>query len=179
MYKATAKLVKAYGLAGITMQAVAKEADIATGTLYIYFKNKEALITHLFDVYIHKYVSAFFSNYDETAPFKVGLHTIWMNIVQHRSTYFDESIFIEQYIHSPFIDEDTRAGVKKMFDPLHKLIERGKAERLIKNIDILWLMAFMIGSINEVSKRAAYYNQQLTEEILEQNFQMCWDGLKA
>ena len=48
IYKATLKLVKATGLAGITMQSVAKEAKIATGTLYIYFRNKEKLIVKPF-----------------------------------------------------------------------------------------------------------------------------------
>ena len=47
IYAATLKLVKANGLAGITMQAVAKEAGVATGTLYIYFQNKDELIIRL------------------------------------------------------------------------------------------------------------------------------------
>ncbi len=39
VYKATLRLVRAKGLAGITINEIAKEAKIATGTLYIYFKN--------------------------------------------------------------------------------------------------------------------------------------------
>ncbi|KAI9441984.1 hypothetical protein F5148DRAFT_1349906 [Russula earlei] len=179
IYRATLKLVKENGLAGITMQAVAKEADMATGTLYIYFKNKEALIVHLFEACIQNYVSAFFSNYDVMAPFKVGFHTIWMNIIQYRSGHFDESVFLEQCVHSPFIDEDTRVKVKKMFNPLHQLIERGKAERLIKNIDIFWLMSFMLGGVNELAKRAAYHNKQLTDEVNKYSVKKGYPGGSA
>ena len=179
IYKATLNLVKANGLAGITMQMVAKEAGIATGTLYIYFKNKEALINTLFDVCIRSSASTFFSNYDPEQPFKIGFHTIWLNIVQRRVAHFNESIFIEQCFHSPFIDEESKIRLRKMFEPLLHLIERGKKEHLIKNIDTIWLLGFMIGTINEIAKRTMYYSIKLTNDILEANFRLCWDGIKA
>src|SRR6476661_6559746 len=117
------------------MQSVAKEAGIATGTLYIYFENKETLIIRLFDVCVKNSASDFFKNYDSGSPFKVGFRVIWSNIVQHRVSRFDESIFIEQCFHSPFIDEDTKITLKKMFEPLVQLLDRGKHEHLIKEID--------------------------------------------
>jgi len=179
IYRATLNLVKANGLSGITMQMVAKEAGIATGTLYIYFKNKETLINELFDTCIRSTASTFFHNYDPEKPFKIGFHTIWLNIVQRRVNHFNESIFIEQCFHSPFIDEESKIRLKKMFEPLLQLIERGKKEHLIKDMDTVWLLAFMIGTINEIAKRTIYYNYKLTGELLEANFQLCWDGIKA
>ncbi|MCU7552799.1 TetR/AcrR family transcriptional regulator [Chitinophagaceae bacterium LB-8] len=179
IYQATLKQVKANGLAGITMQSVAREANIATGTLYIYFKNKEALILSLYHVCVKNSAGVYFKNYDPKAPFKVSFYLIWSNMVQHRISSFTESIFMEQCYHSPFIDEDTRKTLKKMFEPLMNLIKRGKEERLIKDIDTFWLIAFLIGTVNEIAKRTIYFNKKLTTEILNTNFQMCWDGIKA
>ena len=179
IYKATLKLVKANGLAGITMQSVAKEADMATGTLYIYFRKKESIITSLFDVCVKNSVSGFFKGYDANAPFKTGFHTIWTNILQHKLAHFEEGIFIEQCFHSPYIDEGTRITVKKMFDPMTELIVRGKGEKKIKDIDTFWLLSFMTGSINELVKRSIYHNKKTTPEILDVYFQMCWDGIKV
>lgn len=179
IYKATLKLVRGNGLAGITMQSVAKEADIATGTLYIYFKNKESIITSLFDVCVKNSASVFFRGYDPGAPFRDGFHLIWTNILQHKLTRFDEGVFLEQCFHSPYIDEGTKITVKKMFDPMRELLERGKNEDLIKEVDTFWLLAFMIGGINEIAKRAVYFNKKLTPEILDISFRMCWDGMKA
>ena len=179
IHKATLKLVKATGLAGITMQLVAKEAKLATGTLYIYFENKEALIVSLFQECIKNSQGYFFSNYNAKAPFKVGFHTIWSNILQHRLSRFDESLFMEQCFHSPYIDEEIKTEAKKLFEPLKDLLVRGKKEHLIKNIDNFWLTTFMIGIINEISKRVNYYNKKLSPEVIDQNFQLCWDGIKA
>lgn len=178
IYQATLKLVKQNGLAGITMQSVAKEAKIATGTLYIYFKNKEAIITSLFDHCVKNSAQVFFQNYDANAPFKIGFHTIWSNILRHRVSRFDESIFIEQCFHSPFIDEDTKTTVKKIFEPLRELLNRGKEQHIIKDVDSFWLISFMIGTINEVAKRVMYFNKKLTKETQDINFQMCWDGIR-
>jgi AcrR family transcriptional regulator len=179
VFKATLKLVKQKGLAGITMQSVAKEAKIATGTLYIYFKNKESIITSLFDNCVKNSATVFFHNYDASAPFKIGFYTIWSNIVQHRISRFEESIFIEQCFHSPFIDEETKTTLKKMFEPLRDLLNRGKEQHIIKDVDSFWLISFMIGTINEIAKRITYFNKRLTKEIIDLNFKMCWDGIKA
>ena len=40
---AAEKLIAENGMAGMTMDQVAKEADVAKGTLYLYFKNKNSL----------------------------------------------------------------------------------------------------------------------------------------
>lgn len=179
IYKATLKLVKANGLSGITMQLVAKEAKLATGTLYIYFQNKEKLISSLFNECIKNSQGTFFKNYDTAAPFKVGFQTIWLNVMQHRISRFDESLFIEQCFHSPYIDEQTKVEAKKLFEPLKDLLTRGKKEHLIKDIDNFWLTTFMIGNINEIAKRINYFNKKLSPEVIDQVFQLCWDGIKA
>lgn len=179
IYNATLKLVRQNGLAGTTMQAVAKEAKIATGTLYIYFHNKEALVVNLFNECMKNSASVFFKNYNTKDPFKVGFQTIWLNILHHRVSNFEQALFLEQCFHSPFIDESTKTSAKKLFDPLRELLERGKKEHRIKNIDTFWLLSFMVGYINEIAKRINYYNKKLTADILDVNFQLCWDGIKA
>lgn len=179
IYTATLKLVKVNGLAGTTMQAVAKEAGIATGTLYIYFANKDELIIRLFNECVKNYASNVFSNYNSNDPFKVGFRKIWQNLLQQRVSKFHESIFIEQCFHSPFIDEDTKTTLKKMFEPLIELLQRGKNEHLVKNIDTFWLMSFVSGTVNEMAKRIIYFNKKQTKDTLDINFQLCWDGIKA
>ena len=59
------------------------------------------------------------------------------------------------------------------------LLQRGKEEHLIKNIDTFWLVAFMTGTINEVAKRMIYFSKKPTNDILDANFQLCWDGIKS
>lgn len=179
IYQAMLLLVRQKGLAGITMQEVAREAKMATGTLYIYFRNKEALVLALLDKCVQNVAVNLFRDYSADDAFKVGFNRIWMNIARQRIEFFNESLFMEQSFHSPFISEEVKLGLKKNFDPLHLLIQRGKDEKLIKDIDSFWLLCFIIGGINEVARRVNYFNKKASQQVLDLNFQMCWDGIKA
>ena len=179
IYKATLRLVEAKGLAGITMNEIAKEANIATGTLYIYFKNKNELINALFMICRNRSAAVYFKNYDPSMSFKTGFKTIWLNLLNYRVKKFEEAVFIDQCYHSPFITETTKELTKKLFIPLFSLIESGKKQKLIKNSDTLLLLTFMAGSFNETVKHAHYSNKKLSKQTIEQMFLMCWDGLKA
>lgn len=179
IYQATLALVKDYGLAGITMSTIAKTAKLATGTLYIYFKNKEDLVNTLFTECRKSSAAVYFKGFDAAMPFKTGFKTIWMNLLQHRVKNFEEAVFLDQCYHSPFITESNREITSKLFRPLHALIDRGKEEGLIKNLDTFLLLVFMIGSTHEIVRYYKYSGRKLTGQVTEEMFTMCWDGMKA
>lgn len=178
IYAATLVLVKEQGLAGITMSMIAKKAGFATGTVYIYFANKEELIVKLFEKCSSDYANDYFAGYDPTAPFKVAFHTIWMNMLRYSIEHFDELVFIEQCFHSPFISDDTRKATKERLLPWRELIERGKKEKLIKQLDASWIMLFVRGSVRDLVKHCTYNQLKITDTFKESLFEMCWDGIK-
>lgn len=178
IFAATLELVKEHGLSGITVNMIAKKAGFATGTVYIYFENKEQLILKLFDRCFNNYARDYFAGFDPTAPFKVGFYTIWTNMIRHSMDRFSELIFIEQCFHSPYISEESRLTYKEAFLPWKAMIEKGKAERLIKQVDSLWLMLYVRGTVREIVKYTQYNQLQITPEFIEQMFNMCWDGIR-
>ena len=178
IYNATLQLVKEKGLAGITMSEIAKEAGLATGTLYIYFKSKDELVNALFTACRKASAEVYFKNYEPAKPFKIGFKTIWLNLLKYRLDKFEQAVFLDQCYHSPYITESNKVITKKLFQPLYKLVERGKEERLLKNIDTFLLLTFMVGTINEVVKHTRYNGKPLTKSMMEQMFNLCWDGIK-
>ncbi len=48
--EAALRVISRHGLAGATMQAIADEAGIAKGTIYLYFRNREALVEQTAEV---------------------------------------------------------------------------------------------------------------------------------
>lgn len=179
IFCATLKLVKERGLAGITMSEIAHAANLATGTLYIYFASKDDLINALFTECRKASAAIYFMNYDPEMPFKKGFKIIWMNLLRHRIEKFEEAVFMDQCYHSPFITESSKEITMTLLQPLYRLVERGKQESLIKDLDTFLLLTFMVGSINEVVKHSSYSNRKLTIPVIEDIFNLCWDGLKA
>ncbi len=179
VFSATLHLVQQKGLAGITMSSIASAARIATGTLYIYFHNKNDLINALFTECRKNALNIYFDGYDENAPFKTGFKIVWMNIVKFRMEHFDQSVFLDQCYHSPFITETTKEITRKMNQPLYKLLERGKEEKHLKDMDNSLLLTFMAGSINEFIKHSKYSSRKILPSQIDQMFELCWDALKS
>ena len=179
IFQATLLLVKQKGLAGITMSEIAGAAKIATGTLYIYFESKEKLINELFTQCRKSSVDIYFKDYDASQPFSVGLKRIWINLLEFRMNHFKESVFMDQCYHSPYITETTKDLTKKMIQPLYKLVERGKAEKELKELDTFMLLIFMVSGINEYVKHSVYSEKKITKASMEDLYNLMWDGIKA
>src|SRR5215217_9468150 len=81
IFDATLTLVKERGLAGITMCDISKEASIATGTLYIYFKNKDELIRALFTECRQKSGRYYFEGLDASLSFEERMKKMFRNII--------------------------------------------------------------------------------------------------
>jgi AcrR family transcriptional regulator len=178
IYEVTPKLVIKKGLSGITMSDIAREAKMAIGTLYIYFKNKEELISEVFTYCRKTSLAVYLEGYEEKKPYKAGFKKVWMNILRYRIEHFEEAIFVEQCFHSPFITQSVKQLSQQQIKPMYGLIERGKEEKLIKDYDSFWLLVFMIGGITELIKYGKYMERPLNSETIDAAFEMCWDGLK-
>ncbi|MEI8073783.1 MAG: TetR/AcrR family transcriptional regulator [Bacteroidota bacterium] len=179
IFQATLLLVKQNGLAGITMSEIAKAANIATGTLYIYFESKEKLINELFTRSRKSSAEIYFKGYNASHPFKEGLQTIWFNLFNFRIEHFEDAVFMDQCYHSPYITESTKELTKKLMQPLYKLVERGKEEKLLKNIDAFMLLVYMFSGLNEFVKHSVYSERKITKASKEELFNLMWDGIKA
>ncbi len=177
IYSATLSLVKEHGLSGITMNMIAKEARLATGTLYLYFRNKEELIAKLFDVCADHYVKVYFQGVDADADFRKNFRTVWMNIVHHYTKYFEEMIFLEQCFHSPFIPEEIRVLTKERFKAWYNFLDQARKAGLIRDIETMWVIAYVRGTIREMIKHSNYSGKKLTPSILDKSFEMCWNGI--
>lgn len=178
IFDATLTLVNERGLAGITMCGIAKAAGLATGTVYIYFKNKDELINTLFTECKKASIDSYFTDYDPSLPFKSGFAIVWKNILQFRIQNFEEVILMEQCYHSPFLNECSKKITKQWMQPLYKLIERGKEENVFKDIDTFTLLIFMIGGIHAGVKNAYYSRKSLGKATIDHMFRMCWDGMR-
>jgi TetR/AcrR family transcriptional regulator, repressor of fatR-cypB operon len=178
IYKATLTLVKERGLAGITMGDISKEASIATGTLYIYFKNKDELIRALFNECHQKLACYYFEGIDEIQSFEGRMQKLFRNIVCFKMKNFEISAFLEQSYHSPYVTADDVKKKQKAMKPLLDLIKEGIENKKLKSTEVSLVVSYMSGIMNEMVKRAYFSNKKLTDAIINEVYQMFWDGIK-
>ncbi len=178
IYNAALKLVLREGFSALKMGDVAKEARIATGTLYIYFQSKEHLINQLYLFLKEESAAKFLAGYNAAAPFMAGFEKIWYNYATTMLQQPEAAAFLEQYYRSPFLNASVRGETDKLLQPIFDLLERGKAERLLKDVPTELMAIQLNGAISELVRW--HHNGQLkaTAGILQKAFLLAWDSIK-
>ncbi len=179
IYNAVMFLVEKEGFGGLTMSKIAKQAKLATGTLYIYFESKELLINALYLELQENAASRFLANFDKTAPFKNKIKGIWINYFNHRIEFHKESVFLEQYYRSPYISEEQRRIAHDLKKPIINLLKEGQKEGEVKsNIDAALLFYSMLGFIREIAAEHFLGTYTISDQTIEEAFELSWNGIK-
>ncbi|HAI76135.1 MAG TPA: hypothetical protein DCM08_07785 [Microscillaceae bacterium] len=167
------------GIAGLKMESIAKKAQVATGTVYVYFKNKDELINHLFLRFKRSSILALEAQIDVKQPFKVNFRQLWYSYMNFALTNPAQATLLEQLHRSPYLSQEARQEAEKLLEPIRQLLNEGKQQQLVKPVDNELLLAFLSGSINQLARRSYEMGFELTPLRLEQAFAMAWDGIKS
>jgi TetR/AcrR family transcriptional regulator, repressor of fatR-cypB operon len=173
---AAIQTVQELGIAGLSMEAVARRAGVATGTLYVYHASKEALLDAAYLAIKSELAAAVFR--DDGLPVRPALLRMagaYLDyLVEHRA----EVAFTEQLKHSTFLSTETRHAAEQGARALYDLLERGKRELLLKPLDTPIMIAFLQGTMRELSWALASVPASRRAAVREQIALLCWDGLK-
>ena len=141
IYDAAVKVLTEKGLEGLTIQNVASEAEIATGTVYNYFKGKEELL-----VYIYEGLSEmFFTQVDQCVRSCCGSMLECLRSVVHmvfEFAYRNAKIFV--LLHQAQIVSD-------LGQPDHIEAVRAKRSRMINTLSSIISDGIKEGEFREVN----------------------------
>ena len=178
IYQAALKIILKEGFSGLKMSQVAKGSGLATGTVYIYFKNKTELINQLYLVIKRRSTRQIFSGIPKNAPFLDAFEKIWYNYLEYNLSKPEEGAFVEQYYRSPYLRSEVVEETDRLLSPIFALLERGKRERLVSPAATPLLVSQLIGGINELVKWHLNGRISLDAPAKEQAFRMAWNSIK-
>ncbi len=138
------ELIVAHGLEGFSMQKLAKAAEVSPATLYIYYKDKEDLITSIGLIIGKKFSESVLKDFHADLSFTEGLRIQWRNRAQYAIENRLESEFYEQIRSSSFKEkimenfvEDFKISMG-MF--VKNAIRRGELSPM--PIEVFWSIAY-------------------------------------
>ncbi|MES2715938.1 MAG: TetR/AcrR family transcriptional regulator [Pseudomonadota bacterium] len=177
--QATFGLVEATGLSGLTMAAIARQAGLATGTLYVYFKSKDELLTALYEQAKTETAATLMQGDEPGAPFRSRFQRMWLNWLDHRLNHAAQVVFLEQYYNSPWFSEASRNLSARLIKAWVDLIETAKAQQILKDVPTPLLINSFAGSVRETANLLRSGSLARTDAHLAMAFGLCWDGMKA
>ncbi|MGB9498448.1 MAG: TetR/AcrR family transcriptional regulator [Dissulfuribacterales bacterium] len=136
-----------------TISQVAKEAGVADGTIYIYFKNKADILFNFFSYKTRMVFDRFKVEVEKADNAKDKLRNL---IRSHLAEFQQEPnvavVFQREALNARHIDDALIKDISKMYlDILDEIIRQGQREGCIrKNFQKGLVKRFILGAVNEV-----------------------------
>jgi len=178
LFKATVKLVNEIGFASSSVSKIAKEANVSPSTIYVFFENKEDLLVSTYLEIKYNLAAALLDNFDDSLPIRDIIKSAWFSIFKFVSNNLEAYDYIEQFANSPYSSLMDKGALEKEYLPLINVLTRGVEQKIIKNVDMNILSAFLFNPISRLANPRLCYDLKMDTGSLEQAFNMAWDAIK-
>ncbi len=177
IFKSALELIRDHGFHGTPMSQVAKNADVATGTIYHYFESKEHLICELYAYNRQRVLDVVSHALSVEGTFKEKFVRMWKSVFRFYSENTSLLLFFEQYVNSPFnqhkLHEDSQDR------PLYDFLVSGIQNGVLREIRPDILMIHVIGTGVSQAKLHQFGNEPLNNEDIDQVVEMVWSGISG
>lgn len=178
LFQATVKLVNAIGFASSSVSKIAKEAKVSPSTLYVFFKNKEDLLVSTYVEIKRDMADALLDDFDDSLPIRDIIRTVWFSTFKYISNHLEYYDYVEQFANSPYsalVDKDI---LEKEYMPIISVLQKGIEQKIIKNVDMNFLAAFMFSPVSRLANPRLCHGLEIDEKDLETAFTMAWDAIR-
>lgn len=166
------------GFHGTSIKMIAKSAEVAAGSIYNHFSNKDEVIRAVYlniGTEINELVS---TTHNPDLPFEQDFLNIWKAILRLYVNDPRKPKFISQFTYSPYIISQTESHPDLLLEPVLEIYSRAKEQGVIKNISNPALLALTHGPITSLVRMANYGRITITESDIDQYAKACWDAIK-
>lgn len=175
--EAAIRLFVKNGVHGTSMNALAKAAEVATGSLYTYFDSKDALIVGAFESIIEEIIEYVDENNDAALSVKARFYHLLEQQMRFYIAYPDKFRFMMIAAHDPVIlqlcqEDDCEDS------PLGKLLTEGKNDNLIKDIPLNGLYYQIFGGMESFLGWLLFSKPAVTNDDVKDIIDMAWDAIK-
>lgn len=178
--EAVIDLFMAEGAQNVSISKIAKRAGVSQATIYIYYADKEAMLSHVYLGIKELFDGELFARVDEGSSAKAQLVTILMNFV-HASLRHPREAFVMQSVNDnpSLVSAEAFAAGLQQSKQLGTLYQRALKEDIIRDISPALVVAFTFQPLRFLVTDAYRRDQELTDAEVNTAIEMCWNAIKA
>ncbi|MFK8009212.1 MAG: TetR/AcrR family transcriptional regulator [Saprospiraceae bacterium] len=178
IYQTVLDITMEKGLSGLKISEIARQAGLAHGTVYIYFKNKKVLINELYKKAKRKASNNILDSTDLEGDYRVTLKLIWENYLSYLIDNQRATNFLMQCVQSPFLEKESLKIGDDFLMHLNLFFEKGKKDRQIKNLNNELIISVIIGLAKEIVRKVNEKTLKISDELIEDSFELCWNAIR-
>ena len=173
------KLFTERGFHGTPTSLIAKQAGVATGTLFHYFNTKEELINAIYLTCKENLVKEMKSGLEPDLLVKEKIRRIWYNIVNWGVKHPEQFLFFLQFSSSPYITKLTKEEGVRYFQFTLEIIQEGQYKGILKGMPPELLLDLIAGLFNAAIFHFVQHEEKTEDpDYWEMTFDACWDCIK-
>lgn len=166
------------GFQGTPTSLISREAGVATGTLFFYFKTKEELIDELYRRIKSEAGAALREGIESEASIREKILRVGKNGIAWGMENPDKIRFMEQFAHSPFVSTSAHEEGMSNFLFLFDLVNDGISQGSIRPFDPALLCTILASSLSGLIARVtAEPDEKKRGELIGQGLRFLWNGI--
>lgn len=175
--QAALKLFVQFGIHATPTSKIAKEAGVANGTLFHYYKTKDELILALYTDIKTRLIDHMYVNVNKNDGLEEIFRTIFLNTLEWAQDHKEEYYFVQQFNLSPFLSLIPQEEMLKQAKPHLDLIQSGIKNSILKPLPPEFLYSLINSHIYGLTQylSSATISSQKQKKIINDSFDMIWD----
>ena len=176
--KSTIELTNKLGFSGISISKIAKKANVSPATIYIYFENKEDLLTVIYYDIRKKAGNSVLSNINPYMTIEERFNAIWLNTFSFYLNHPEYIQYREQFEQTKMMEE-IKTDEFELVNYVVELFTKGINEKIIQNHPIPVLIAFAFIPIITLLNYHFSNIVKMSEEEIGNACKIAWQSIAA
>ncbi len=176
----TLYLVAKNGFHGTPISQIAKQANVAAGTIYHYFESKDVLIKETYDFVEEHLLAAIKKDYPLASLFRECYMHIGRKLIGSFVNSPVHYLFFEQFHNSPYGAAYRRDRILGRLgdNVVMGLFEDALEQHVIKELPLMVLYALTFGPLMQITRDHIFELIELDEILIEKIVEACWNSVK-
>lgn len=171
-------LFEEHGYATSTVPDIARQAGIATGTIYIYFKTKETLVNALYQYWRTDFNNKVYSGLEDIDPGRDQLLVVWRAMANYARTHRKVMAFLELHRHAGYLDAESWRLEAVIYKRAESWVERGIRLGVLGPQSADVAIGLVWGALTGMLKFSVDRETGLSPEIIDAYGEALWQALK-
>lgn len=163
------------------MAAIAEEAGVAAGTIYLYFASKDVLITELYGELEGKLIATLQEGYATERPIRDRFLYLGTALLRYYVENPLQFRYLQQYHNSPYgvsLRRDRFLGKTTESNIFIELLEQGIEQQVLKDLPLVAIFALAFGPLFVLARDHILGFVVADRALIEQVVTACWEGIR-
>ena len=160
------------------MKQLASLAGVATGTIYLYFKDRDDLIGQLREHILQDIAAQIFAGHDSRQPLYQQYRLIWLSLWAYFQRFPDRVLCKNQFDQlPPEVQLQQHIQAKQHFSPLVEVFNSGREQGLLKPLSDETLACLSIEACALLAQKQILGLLTVDDDNLESVVAASWDAI--